>query len=347
MTSPTELPNASLGPAPTPPSLVWAWSRALTGAVYALPAAVAALSDPSAGVPLAVGVLPAALLPVPPRRRSRAIIAVVGVLAGASLFLGGVLAHLPELLGAVALLLVVVAAALLTTRLPAGRLVLYLCAPLMAAGLSYDDYATSAETFALLSAGACYAWLVSLAWPSREAPARPDPVRPSPPALPSRPVMLRYGVRLGTAAALAYLAAAELELDHAGWAAAACLLVSRPQLDLLRSRGVGRVLAVVVGALLAAVTLAVQPSNAVYSALVVLVLAAVAATAGSRWYITSAFTTYFVFIMLLYDDPAQTAQTFDERVGETVLGVALAYLFNGAMPLVSSHLKGRHRIDAP
>jgi len=31
------------------------------------------------------------------------------------------------------------------------------------------------------------------------------------------------------------------ELDHPGWAPAACLLVARPQLDLLQSRGIGRV----------------------------------------------------------------------------------------------------------
>jgi uncharacterized membrane protein YccC len=144
--------------------------------------------------------------------------------------------------------------------------------------------------------------------------------------------MLGYGLRLGVASALAYLVAALLDLDHAGWAAAACLLVARPQVDLLKSRGLGRVLAVTIGALAAVLVLAADPPNLIYSALVVTVLAVATATIGSRWYISSAFTTFFVFIMLLYDDPAHTTQKFDERVGETILGVALAYLFGWAVP---------------
>jgi hypothetical protein len=65
-------------------------------------------------------------------------------LAGASLFLGGVLAHLPVVLAAILLAAAVVGAALLASALAFGRIVLVLCAPLVAAGLSYDDYASSA-----------------------------------------------------------------------------------------------------------------------------------------------------------------------------------------------------------
>jgi uncharacterized membrane protein YccC len=144
--------------------------------------------------------------------------------------------------------------------------------------------------------------------------------------------MLDYGIRLGLAAALASLVAVGLDLDHAGWAAAACLLVARPQVDLLRSRGVGRVLAVCVGALVAAGVLRADPPNVVYAALAVVVLAAAAATSASRWYVSSAFTTFFVFLLLLFDHPEQTTQKFEERVGETILGVVLAYVFGWLVP---------------
>lgn len=313
-------------PGPRPPAVAWSWQQALTGAVYAIPAAVVALGDPQAAVPLAVGVLPCTFLPVPGPRRARIVILLVGVVVGLSLFVGGLLAHLPTGLTAVLLALAVTGAAVLSAVAPRGQVLLFLGVPLMAAGLSYDDLTTSVETVLLLVAGAAYAWLVSLLWPAHEAVARPAR------ALPDRATMLGYGVRLGVAAALAYLVAAALGLDHAGWAPAACLLVARPSPDLLQSRGVGRVLAVCVGALAAALVLHLQPPDLGYALLTAGVLAACSGTRGSRWYITSAFTTFFVFLMLLLDHPDQTRQKFDERVGETVLGVALAYLFGWLLP---------------
>ena len=74
-----------------------------------------ALANPQLGVPLVVGVLPATLLGIPPRRRARIVILIIGVLIGASLFLGGVLAHL-ELLGTAVVLVIGCAAATARSR---------------------------------------------------------------------------------------------------------------------------------------------------------------------------------------------------------------------------------------
>jgi hypothetical protein len=315
--------NAS---APSRPAVAWSWQGAIAGAVYALPAGIVALRDPSSGLSLAVGVLPAAILPMPARRRSRVAILVVGAVAGVSMFLGGMLAHLPVWLAAVLLVPLVTGAAALSAVAPGGRLVLSLCAPLVAVGLSFSDFATSVVTVLLLVAGAAYAWLVSLCWPERPPAARAEPARPEVRS------MVGYGLRLGAAAAIAYAVAAGLGTDHPGWAPGACLLVARPQVDLLRSRGVARVVAVLVGASAAVALLALQPPSSVYAAVVLLTLAGVAGTAGSRWYITAGFSTLLVLVLLVYGDEAQTAQKVGERVGETVLGVGLAYLFGWLLP---------------
>jgi hypothetical protein len=48
--------------------------------------------------------------------------------------------------------------------------------------------------------------------------------------------------------------------------------------------------------------------------------------------VTSAFTTFLVFLLLLYSDPHEAGSRFTERVGETLLGVGLAYAFGLALP---------------
>ena len=71
------------------------------------------------------------------------------------------------------------------------------------------------------------------------------------------------------------------------------------------------------------------------------VLGAAAATVGSRWYVTSAFTTLLVFLMLLNGHPNETTSKTNERVGETILGVAAAYLAVWLIPT----LQMRHNAD--
>lgn len=315
-------------------ALVWSWQHALAGVVFGLPAAVVTVVNPELGIALAVGVLPAAMIGIPARRRNRVVILLIGTLAGVSLFAGGVLAHLPLVLAAALLAATVIGASLLTTRAPQGRLVLTLCAPLVAAGLSYDDYASSAATLALLVAGSAYAWLVSLLWPARATPDQP------PPPLPPVRAMLDYGVRMGLAAALVFVLVGSTGVDHPGWAPAACLLVARPQVDLLQRRGVGRVVSVVLGATAAALLVHLELANVVLAIIAAAVLGLAAGTAGSRWYITSAFTTLLVFVLMLDGHPAQTVGAFDARVGETVLGVGAAYLFGWAIPQLRHPIRG-------
>jgi hypothetical protein len=327
--------STGTGPrSPRPVAVTWSWQHALVGVVYALPSAVVTLGDPAKGLPLALGVLPAVIIPVPARRSARIAILLIGLLVAVSLFLGGVLAHLPSWATAAALVAVVLGAALLASIARFGLLVLSLCAPLVGAGLSYTDFGASAQASLLLATGAVYAWLVSLAWPQGVARVRPE--RPLPP----RRAILGYGLRMGVAAAIGYLIASGLSLDHPGWAPAACLLVARPRVDLLQTRGVGRVLSVIVGAGAAGLLLRADLGNAAYAVITVAVLAAAAATVGSRWYITSAFTTFFVFLLLLNGHPGETVGKFNERVGETVLGVALAYLFGWALPAALERSRG-------
>ena len=110
----------------------------------------------------------------------------------------------------------------------------------------------------------------------------------------------------------------------------------RPVAEMQRLRRVGRILAVAVGAVVAIALVRVGPPPGVYSAAVLVTLAVAAATHGSRWYVTPAFTTFLVFLLLLYSHPQDAASRFGERILETLLGVALAYLFGLVLPALTS-----------
>ena len=311
-----------------PPNLVWDWSVAALGALYALPAAVVALSDTQKGIALAVGVLPGAIAGLLPRRRGRLAIVVLGAAIGVPMFLGGLLAGVP-VLAVVAIAALGVGAAALAARFRLGTIAMTLCLPMFGVGLSYSDIDKAAGLAGLMVLGSVFACAVSMLWPERPPAARRSP--PPPAAKPT----LGYGLRLGAAGATAAAIGFIADLEHVGWACAAALLVMRPSADMQRLRSAGRILAVAAGALAGAALVRLHPPAAVYSVAIIAVIASAGATHRSRWYVTAGFTTFLVFLMLLYSDPQTATRRFNERVLETLLGVGIAYFYGLALPALA------------
>ena len=115
----------------------------------------------------------------------------------------------------------------------------------------------------------------------------------------------------------------------------------RPAPEMQRLRSVGRILAVAAGALAGIALVRLDPPMGVYAVAAVAAIAGAGGTHRSRWYVTSAFTTFLVFLLLLSADPGDAAARFGERVGETVLGVGLAYLYGLALPALAQRLARR------
>lgn len=298
-------------------------------AVCTLPAAAVIVSDVPRGFAYAVGVLPAALVGVAPTRHGRLAIVALGVLTGIPMFIGGVLAGVP-VLAVAAIALLGVGTAALAARSRIGLIAMTLSLPMVGIGLSYDGLSEAAAVSGLIVAGSVGAFLISMLWPAR-APAS-EARAPAPPG-----PTLGYGVRLGAAGATAAAIGFPLDFDHVGWACAAALLVMRPAAEMQQLRSAGRVLAVAAGALAAIGLVRLAPPVGWYAVAAVAAVAAAAATHPSRWYVTPAFTTFLVFVLLLYSDPGDAGSRFGERLGETVLGVALAYLFGLALPALARH----------
>uniref|UniRef100_A0AAU2JYU7 FUSC family protein n=1 Tax=Streptomyces sp. NBC_00049 TaxID=2903617 RepID=A0AAU2JYU7_9ACTN len=310
------------------PGLAWSWPACARGLLYALPAVVAGWDDPARGIALAVGVLPAAAVGMPPRRKARLSIVVFGVCVGAPMVLGALLA--PTGWAAVAAVFVLaVAAALLAAGRRAGVLAMSLCLPMVGVGLSFAEVGDALRAAGLILAGSLYACLLSMAWPQQ--PVNPDAQR-APPPLRGRREALHYGLRLGAAGAIAAAAGLAWAPTHPGWPVAAALLVMRPGVQAQRTRSLGRVLAVLAGSATAIVLLAVAPPPWVYALVAGAVIALAAGTQGSRWYVLPAFSTVLV-LLLLQIGPGQESDsvTVPERIAATLVGVALAWLF-GILP---------------
>jgi uncharacterized membrane protein YccC len=138
--------------------------------------------------------------------------------------------------------------------------------------------------------------------------------------------MLVYGMQIGLAGAAGAALGFASGVDHPGWACTAALLVSRPDRRQLDARGWGRGASVVLGALVACTIAAFSPSDPVIAVLVLVTLAVGTGTSGSRWYVFPFFSTVLVLSMLLLDETESASHWFLERVGLTLLGVALALL---------------------
>jgi hypothetical protein len=310
--------------------IAWSWRGVAHGAVLGAPAAIASVSDPALGLALAVGVLPAAALGLRSTRRERAMVVVIGAVAGVSLFLGSLVSGLPVLAVALVFALCVgVALAVADSSRRLAPLVMMLGLPLYGAGLSESSWSAGLAAGLLIVGGSVYGWLVSLVWPSGPAVARP-PRRAAP-----RSAMLVYGIQIGLAGAAGAALGFALGVDHPGWACTAALLVSRPDRRQLDARGAGRTVSVVAGALVACALAAASPSAPAIGAAVLVVLAVAAGTAGSRWYVFPFFSTVIVLSMLLQDETTPPAHWFVERVLLTLAGVALALAAAWVVPKVA------------
>jgi hypothetical protein len=315
--------------------IAWSWRSAAYGVALAAPGMIAALFDPVAGLGLAVGSLPAAAVGLRGDRRARAMVLVVGCVAGLALMAGSTVAPWPLI--AVPLVLVLCVTAALATTVRPGRiapLVLMLGVPMYGAGLSIGESSGTGAGL-LIIVGSAYGWLVSLPWRSWPAatPAR---------ARTTRSAMLVYGVQIGLAGAVAAAVGFALGADHPGWACTAALLVSRPERRQLDARGWGRAASVTLGAIFACVVALAAPGPVGIAAVILAVLAVGAATAGSGWYVFPFFSTALVLSLLLADQDETPAHWFVERVGMTLVGVALAVAAAAVIPrLASSRGKAR------
>lgn len=329
---PDRPPAGDVRPA-EPPLFAWSGVGARVGALAAIPAVVVAFSDIGAAAAIGVGVLPAAVVGIPPRRRQRVVLLISGLLIGVPMMAGSLAAPYPVV--AVPLIFGLALGAVLLAGVPRlarlGLLMMTLAVPMVGVGLSYDDVSESAGLTLLFFAGSALVFLIALLLPQREPEARDKPAQgPG----------IGYGLRLGAAGALAAAIGFALDLDHVGWACAAALMVMRPARGVQISRMIGRLVSVISGGVLAVLLIETSPPTVVYALAFGLALTLAAATRGSRFYILPTFTTFFVIMLLGFSNPDSAPSRLFERINETALGVGIALFFGILLPALMSRSNG-------
>ncbi|MFC7759034.1 FUSC family protein [Catellatospora bangladeshensis] len=275
------------------------------------------------GAAAAIGVLPAALVGITPARCGRVLAVAIGAAFGIGMIIGSLLSGQPALAVA-ALFTAALLASLAAARHRWGVLLLNLVVPAVAIGLSIPQPREAVTLAVMILLGSLWSWLLALAWPTRPAPAAA-----APPPFPDRAAAARYGVVLGVAAAIAAASSLAMSLPHPGWAAAAVLLVMRPDIGLLTARGIGRALATIAGAVTAYAVLGWYPSPALIAAVTGVYLVATIGAGSSRRYVTPLATAFIALTMILYGTAGQSEirDTFWLRIVQNLYGVALAVAF--------------------
>ena len=306
----------------------WNWRNAAFGAAISSVAAIfIAFDHVENGLYLLIGAIPAAIIGLPPLRKDRRKVLIVGILFGVSVVIGAFLAQW-AVLAVVGMFLIGLGAALLAARKPIGLPVLTICLPLAGIGLTYTDFGTGVGVGLLFLVGSVIALVAALAFPEFKAPVHPDP------PLLSTAVARDYGLRLGLAAALGTALSFYFDAEYAGWIVGSTLLVMRPSEEMMELRSIGRGVSVFVGGVVAASLLASDLSAVTIAIVGSGAIIALAATNASRWYVTPAFTTFLILWALLYGQAsnANIEERFSERVLSTLLGVGIAYLFGFLAP---------------
>ncbi len=162
------------------------------------------------GIAFAIGLLPTSLLGIAPSRKLRLIYGLLGCLFGVGVYAGSYIVNLHTIwIAAMIFLVVSFAATFVSSKRPAGGLLLALIIPSLAVGTSYSSSEALGLTIAFML-GSIWSSLVSLMWP--EFPPSKD-TRDRLMAL--QPTNVKtYGLLLGLAAATSVLVGYYFDAAH-------------------------------------------------------------------------------------------------------------------------------------
>jgi len=124
-------------------NLIWSWRNVrFTAVIAAIPVIIIDTGHIEAELSLLLGALPASIMGLPPTRKQRRKIIVVGILVGVFLMLGSFMTQW-AIVAIPGMFLLAFGAALLLSRRSLSTIAITICLPLAGVGLSYQGLANS------------------------------------------------------------------------------------------------------------------------------------------------------------------------------------------------------------
>ena len=200
-------------------NLIWSWRNVrFTAVIAAIPVIIIDTGHIEAELSLLLGALPASIMGLPPTRKRRRKIIVIGILIGVFLMLSSFMAQW-AIVAIPGMFLLAFGAALLLSRRTIGIVALTICLPIAGVGLSYPGLVNSVPLSLLYIIGSVVAYGWSLCFKEHK------PEQPAERPLMSSKQSRNYGLRLGLMAATATTMGFALGFEHIGWLVGAALFV--------------------------------------------------------------------------------------------------------------------------
>ncbi len=294
-----------------------------------------AFGNEQAGMIGVVGLLPATLAGISPRRRQRAAILVYGLVWVAAVWLGYFIKTHLNMVTAAALMAAIGAAAFFVSqRFRWAGVAFTVVVPVISLGLNYEAPKMPLAFTQGILPGSLLAFFVSLCFPEFEAPSG-SPASQPPKANRQFPAL--YAAALATAVGIGY------SWDHTGWEVSAVAYSMRPSQQMAKIRSVSRMAAVFIGASLASLLLLANPPPVVPVIVAAMLMVAGAGLHQSKANVTPAFMTFSSLVFMLFPtmDDTLVERKYFERILWVAIGLAVSCFYGLLLPWLRRRIMHR------
>jgi len=149
--------------------------------------------------------------------------------------------------------------------------------------------------------------------------------------------IFRHSIRIALAALCAYVVGLFFPLGHSYWILLTVIVILKPAYSLTRKRNLERLAGTVIGAGLGALLLFLIHDRIAILILMAITMAAAYSFLRRQYFVSMTLMTLYLLLMFHLLDPADFNAILQDRVVDTVIGSALAFIFSYLLSPVWEH----------
>ncbi|HTE25625.1 FUSC family protein [Flavitalea sp.] len=149
--------------------------------------------------------------------------------------------------------------------------------------------------------------------------------------------IFRHSIRIALAALSAYIVGLFFPLGHSYWILLTVIVILKPAYGLTKKRNFERLLGTLIGAGLGALLLLLIKDRTAILILMAITMAGAYSFLRTRYFISMVLMTLYLLLMFHLLDPNDFNSILKDRVIDTAIGSALAFLFSYLLPPIWEH----------